>query len=275
MIVNIIDVSGFVYRSFYGLPSMQYNGNEVGAVYGFCNEILKLRKTFPTAMFIAALDSGKKTFRNEIYSEYKSNRPPMPSELASQLPIIREAVEAFGFVRAECVGYEADDIISSYVRKIADCHIPVNIITSDKDLLQLIDSDRQIFVFDPVKQKRIVENNVVEKFGVGPKQVLDILALMGDSSDNIPGVPGIGSKTAALLINKFHTLENLIDNIDTLPKLKKYETLRQNIEMAVLSKKLATLFDGLDVKFEYCQNIPNGLTDFLNKYKFKSLLGKV
>lgn len=275
MIVNIIDVSGFIYRAFYGLPNIIFEGKELGAVYGFCSEMLKLLKKFPHSMFIAAFDSSRKTFRTEIYGEYKANRESMPQELVAQIHLIKEASNAFGFIGMEFPGYEADDIVASCSKKASEKGCGVNIISSDKDLLQLLNPSAQIRVFDPMKKKYISEEDVFEKFGVKPYQILDVLALMGDSSDNIPGVPGIGPKTAAALINKFKTLENLIENVENLPKSQKFNKIRENIDMALISKKLASLYCDLDINFEYRETQPKDLLGFFNRFRFKSLIGRI
>ena len=270
--ICLIDVSGFVYRAFYALPSLTYNGQEVGAVYGFCAAINKITSLFKDSMFIAALDSSKKTFRNEIYSEYKANRKAMPEELFSQLPLIKEACEKFGFKIVEQLGFEADDIIATYSKKLHESR-KVTVISSDKDLMQLL-SLKNVSIYDPMKQKYIKDEDVMKKFGVSPDKVLDVLSLMGDSSDNIPGVPGIGPKTAASLINEYGSLDGIIKNLDSLPKNKKNETLKNEIEKALLSKKLASLKDDMDLDFEYSQTIPNGIDEFLLKFGFKSLVKK-
>lgn len=275
MTVNIIDVSGFIYRAFYGLPSMTFEGTELGAVYGFCSEMLKLRREFPNSMFIAAFDSSRKTFRNEIYCEYKANRKSMPDQLVSQIHLIKEAANAFGFLCSEHPGYEADDIVATYTRKALEKNLRVNIISSDKDLFQLIDMSNNIHVFDPIKNRYINEDDVEKKFGVKPHQILDVLSLMGDSSDNIPGVPGIGPKTAAMLISEFETLENLIETIHKLPTSKKFDKVRKNIDKALMSKKLASLYSDINVDFEYQETKHKDLLGFFNRFKFKSLMGKI
>ncbi len=266
--INLIDVSGFIYRAFYALPSLTYQRKEVGALYGFCTAMRKITNLFPNSMFIAALDSGKKTFRNEIYSEYKANRKAMPEELVSQISFIKEACEKFGFFISSKSGYEADDIIASYVSKIKGHKI--NIISSDKDLMQLMNDT--VSIYDPMKQKYITEEDVLKKFGVKHQKILDVLSLMGDSSDNIPGIPGIGPKTAAELINKYGSLENLINHLDELPKNKRNEILKQEIDKAILSKKLIKLKSNLDIDFEYKISKVENLEDFFKKFGFKRLL---
>ena len=268
MVVHLVDVSGFIYRAFYGLPSLIYKGQEVGALYGFCSAMQKIVAMFPHSMFISALDCGKKTFRTEIYSEYKATRKAMPDELVNQIPLIKEACDKFGFFKVEKPGFEADDIIATYAKKINEQN--VNIISSDKDLMQLM-NDR-ITIYDPMKRKYITKEDVIKKFGVTPDKVLDVLSLMGDASDNVPGVPGIGSKTASALINEYGSLDNLIANINSLPKSKRNDILKSEIDKAVLSRKLIRLRDDLDLEYEFKVSEPKGLNEFLLSYGFKSLI---
>jgi DNA polymerase-1 len=275
VIVNIIDVSGVIYRSFYGFPNLIYNDQELGATYGYCKEMLRLSKQFKDSMFIAAFDSSRKTFRNEIYKDYKANRKEMPKELVSQIDIVKEATKAFGFVKAEYPGYEADDIIASYVKVISPLKYTINIISSDKDLMQLLDVENNVNIYDPSKNRYITREDVIEKFGVAPEKMLDLMALVGDSSDNIPGVQGIGPKTASSLINEFGSLENLIANINNLPKSKKFEVLKNNVDKAILSKKLASLCHDIDVQFEYSKRESRNLNEFFQKLNFKSLIDKI
>ncbi|MDR1488422.1 MAG: hypothetical protein LBI26_01620 [Holosporales bacterium] len=275
-IVNLLDISGFIYRVFYAYPSLTYNGLEVGALYGYSRTMLDLIKRFPSAMFIAAFDSARKTFRNEMYSDYKSNRKSMPDALRSQIPLIKEATYHFGFYMVEHSGSEADDIIASYVKKLKGGDFVINVMSSDKDLMQLLDSDNNVNIYDPVKQKTITSQYVFEKFGVNdPKKIADILALSGDASDNIPGCPGIGPKTAASLINEYGNLKNLIDNIEKLPNSKKFDVLRDNVDKVLLSEKLVKLQNDIELNFEYKQNIYNNLIEFFNKFEFDSLIKKV
>jgi len=262
--IHLIDVSGFIYRAYYALPGLTFEGREVGALYGFCSAMQKVTTMFRDSMFIAALDSGKKTFRNEIYKDYKANRKAMPEELVSQIPLIKEACEKFGFYIVEKAGFEADDIIATYAKNIKDHK--VNIISSDKDLTQLL-SDK-ITIYDPMKRKYVTEEDVIKKFGVTHEKVLDVLSLMGDSSDNVPGVPGIGPKTASALINEFGSLDDLISNLDKLPNSKRNETLRAEIDKAILSRNLIRLKDNLDLDYKYEITTPKGLNEFLIKFGF-------
>ena len=268
--INLIDVSGFIYRSFYALPSLTHNGAEVGALYGFCSAMSKITSIFPNTMFVAALDSGKKTFRNEIYKDYKANRKSMPEELISQIPLIKEACEKFGFFVVEKTGFEADDIIATYAKKIKDHKI--NVISSDKDLMQLLSEN--VTLYDPMKQKYITDDDVFKKFGVGPEKVLDVLSLMGDISDNIPGVSGIGPKTAASLINEFGSLNDLINNLDKLSDSKRNGVLKQEIDKALLSRELVKLKDDLDLELNYEVSRSKNLEEFLSKFGFRSLIKK-
>lgn len=268
MVVHLIDVSGFIYRAFYGLPSLIYEGQEVGALYGFCSAMQKIVAMFPKSMFIAAMDCGKKTFRNEIYPEYKATRKAMPEELVAQIPLIKDACDKFGFFKIEKLGFEADDIIATYAKKIREEQ--VNIISSDKDLMQLM-NDRTT-IYDPMKRKYITKEDVIKKFGVPPGQVLDVLSLMGDTSDNIPGISGIGVKTAATLINEYGSLDNLIKNIDSLPKSKRNDILKAEIDKAILSRNLIRLNDDLDLEYEFKVSEPKGLNEFLLYHGFKSLV---
>lgn len=272
MLINIIDVSGFIYRGFYAIPHLTFENQDVGAVYGFCSSMSSIIKQFPNSMFIAALDSGKKTFRNEIYPEYKANRAKMPEELLSQIPLIKEACEKFGFLLAAFPNFEADDVIASYVYFLKDVpNCDINIISSDKDLMQLLQFSN-VKIFDPMKHKYTTEEDVAKKFGVGSKNVLDVLSLMGDSSDNVPGVPGIGPKTAALLINKFGSLDNLLENLSELPASKKFSVLKEEKDKAILSKQLVSLKTDLPVQFEYKENIPNSINEFFLRFGFRSLV---
>jgi DNA polymerase-1 len=266
--IVLIDVSGFIYRAFYALPSLTRNGTEVGALYGFCSAMLKIIAIFPGAMFIAAMDAGKKTFRNDIYPEYKANRKAMPVELLNQIPHIKEACKNLGFFIAEEPGVEADDIIATYTKMSKDTH-EVNIVSSDKDLFQLL--GKNVSIYDPIKQRRITEEDIVKKFGVTSDKILDVLALTGDTSDNIPGIPGIGQKTASVLINKYDSLDELISNLDKLPDSKKNYVLKKEIGKAVLSKKLITLKDDLILDFTYKISTFEKFADFLLKFGFQTL----
>ncbi|MDH3658879.1 MAG: DNA polymerase I, partial [Alphaproteobacteria bacterium] len=236
----LIDGSGYIFRAFFALPSLTDKiGTPVGAVFGFCNMLFKLAQDRPGEQMIVVFDKGSHSFRNEMYAEYKANRDERPEELIPQFPLVRDAATAFGVPVVELEGYEADDIIATYARQAAADGRPVTIVSSDKDLMQLIGNG--IEMFDPMKSKEIGRDEVLEKFGVGPEKVRDVLALAGDSSDNVPGVPGIGVKTAAQLLDQFGDLEGLLAGAETIKQPKRRERLVENAEMARLSYALVGL----------------------------------
>lgn len=271
----LVDGSSFVYRAFYALPQLtDPDGNPVGAVYGFCSMLIALFDKHKSDLFCVALDAGRDTFRKDIYPEYKSNREETPAELKSQFPVLIEACNAFGVPIIEMVGYEADDIIATIATELAKKDYEVRIVASDKDLMQLIDTN--IYLFDPIKSRVIKENEVLEKYGVLPKQMVSLQALMGDSTDNVPGIPGVGPKTAAKLLGKFHSLENIYNEIESVtpPKLK--GKLIQHKELVRISEQLVTLCRTAPIvedfsKFKIDLNVER-TNDFLKKYKFNSLI---
>ena len=231
----LIDGSGYIFRAYYALPplSRKSDGLPTGAVSGFCSMLFKLledaraddSKEKPTH-FAVIFDSARKNFRNEIYKEYKANRSEAPEDLAPQFEYIRKSVKAFNLPSIELLNYEADDLIATYAKQISNLGAKVTVISSDKDLMQLVSKD--IRLFDPMKNKVIGEKEVIEKFGVKPSQVVDVQSLAGDSSDNIPGVPGIGIKTAAELINKYKDLDTLLNKASEIKQNKRRETLLEN-----------------------------------------------
>ena len=244
----LIDGSGYIFRAYYALPPLtrKSDGLPTGAVSGFCSMLFKLledsksdeNKQKPTH-FAVIFDSARKTFRNEIYSEYKANRAEAPDDLAPQFEYIRKSVLAFNLPSVDLANYEADDLIATYVDQILKIGAKVTIVSSDKDLMQLFKKD--VRIFDPMKNKFITKEDVHNKFGVDPTKVIDVQALAGDSSDNVPGVPGIGVKTAAELINKYSNLETLLKCAHEIKQNKRRETLIENKEKAIVSKKLVTL----------------------------------
>ena len=282
----LIDGSGYIFRAYYALPplSRKSDGLPTGAVSGFCSMLFKLleearsddSKNKPTH-FAVIFDSAKKTFRNEIYSDYKVNRSEAPEDLVPQFEYIRKSVEAFNLPSIELLNYEADDLIATYSKKIIEAGSKVTIISSDKDLMQLVSNN--IRLYDPMKSKIIGEKEVKEKFGVKPSQVIDVQSLAGDSSDNIPGVPGIGIKTAAELINKYKNLDNLLKNVSEITQKKRKETLISNKDKALLSKKLVTLKDDVPIKNELneflLKNVDKDkLYNFLREMEFNRLLSQ-
>ena len=260
MTLTIIDTFGFLFRNFYALPPLKSKkGVPTGMLTGFLKFIASLGKEFPTDFIVFSLDSKEKTFRKEIYPQYKENRPEPPEDLQIQLPIAIDLIKEMGFKMIEIPGYESDDIIASLATTAAKQGIKVQIVSQDKDMYQLID-DEKIVIFDPVKKEIIDEKKAIEKFGVHPKDFVNFQALVGDSSDNIPGVKGIGVKTAAKLINKYHTLENIYDHIDEI-KGALQKKLIEGKENAFLSRKLVTLkrdlFDKIDLnEFRYPETNP-------------------
>ena len=271
----LVDGSGYIFRAYYALPplSRKSDGLPTGAVIGFSNMLFKLledsrsddSKNKPTH-FAVIFDSARKNFRNEIYKDYKANRSEAPDDLAPQFEYIRKAVRAFNLPSIEQINYEADDLLATYAKQIIKVGAKVTIISSDKDLMQLVSKD--IRLFDPMKSKVIGNKEVEEKFGVKPEQVIDVQSLAGDSSDNIPGVPGIGIKTASELIKKFKNLENLLNKANTIPQKKRRETLIDNKKSALLSKKLVTLKNDVPVK----EKLENFLIKDVDKEKLYSFL---
>ena len=219
----LIDGSGYIFRAYYALPplSRKSDGMPTGAVNGFCNMLFKLledsksneNKDKPTH-FAVIFDSARKNFRNEIFSDYKANRSDAPDDLIPQFEYIRKSVEAFNLPSIEMINYEADDLIATYVEHVLEIGAKVTIVSSDKDLMQLY--KKSVRIYDPMKNKFINKDDIDKKFGVAPEKIIDVQALAGDSSDNVPGVPGIGVKTAAELINKYGTLENLLKSVHEL-----------------------------------------------------------
>ena len=277
--VILIDGYGFVFRAYHSLPPLtRPDGTPVGAIYGFVNMLLKLQESHKADYIAVMLDSGSKSFRNDIYDDYKANRPPAPEDLIPQFPIIREAIEALNISAVDLKGYEADDLIATYTKRAREQDIDVTIISSDKDLMQLV--DEHVTMYDPMKSKTIGENEVKEKFGVFPNRVLDVLSLMGDASDNVPGVPGIGPKTAALLIDEYGTLEDVLENADKVKQNKRRESLQTYKDDALLSKKLITLCEDVPIdvaieQFATKKIDAEKLLSFLQEQGFKSLVSRI
>ena len=283
----LVDGSGYIFRAYYALPplSRKSDGLPTGAVSGFCSMLFKLLEDIRAddsknkpSHFAVIFDSARKNFRNEIYSEYKANRTEAPDDLAPQFEYIRKSVDAFNLPSIELLNYEADDLIATYSKKITEAGAKVTVISSDKDLMQLV--SKKIRLFDPMKSKVIGEKEVLEKFGVKPDQVIDVQSLAGDSSDNIPGVPGIGIKTASELINKYKTLDNLLNKASEITQNKRRETLIANKDKALLSKKLVTLKDNVPVKnnlkeFLIKEIDKDKLYTFLREMEFNRLLSQV
>ena len=282
----LIDGSGYIFRAYYALPplSRKSDGLPTGAVSGFCSMLFKLLEDSrsddsihkPTH-FAVIFDSARKNFRNEIYSDYKANRSEAPDDLVPQFEYIRKSVKAFNLPSIELINYEADDLIATYSKQIIEAGAKVTVISSDKDLMQLV-SDR-VRLYDPMKSKVLGEKDVIEKFGVKPNQVIDVQSLAGDSADNVPGVPGIGIKTASELINKYKTLDTLLKKADEIPQNKRRETLLANKDKALLSRKLVTLKNDVPVKDDLNSFIlkevkKENLYNFLREMEFNRLLSR-
>ncbi len=280
----LIDGSGYIFRAYYALPPLtrKSDGLPVGAVSGFCNMLFKLLEDSKSddnlekpTHFAVIFDSARKNFRNEIYSEYKGNRSDAPDDLIPQFEFIRQSVKAFNLPSIELINYEADDLIATYVEKILDFGAKVTIVSSDKDLMQLY--KKGVRIYDPMKNKFINQDDVQNKFGVTPEKVIDVQSLAGDSTDNVPGVPGIGIKTAAELINQYGTLENLLKNASKIKQNKRRETLINNKDEAIISKKLVTLKKDVPVKNKIEEFVlksvnQDKLYTFLREMEFNRLL---
>ena len=280
----LIDGSGYLFRAYHALPPLtrKSDGLPTGAVSGYCNMLWKLledmKSDAPTHLAVI-FDASEKTFRNELYKEYKAHRPPAPEDLIPQFPLVREATRAFGVSCVEMKGFEADDLIATYARLARESGARCTIISSDKDLMQLV-VDGKVELLDTMKNKRIASAEVMEKFGVGPDKVIHVQALAGDSSDNIPGVRGIGIKTAAELINEYGDVENLLKNAQQIKQNKRRETLIENAENARISLRLVTLEDKVPLKekpdeFAVHEPNPQDLIAFLKAMEFGSITKRV
>lgn len=277
--IALIDGYGFVFRAYHSLPPLtRGDGTPVGAVYGFTNMLIKLLASLDVSHVAMVFDAGSKTFRNDMYPEYKANRPPCPEDLKPQFPIVREAAESLNLAILEKSGVEADDIIATLAKQYSAKDYEVLVISSDKDLMQLVDD--KVTMYDAMKSKMIGIKEVEEKFSVKPDRVLDVLSLMGDASDNVPGVRGIGPKTAAELINEYGDLEAIFQNLDKIKQKKRKEYLENGYDNAILSKKLITLKEDVEIGFTEddlaIKNIdPEKLINFLNDQGFRSLMQRV
>jgi DNA polymerase I len=282
--VFLVDGSGYIFRAYHALPpiSRKSDGLQLNAVFGFCNMLWKLLRDMkpedkPTHLAVV-FDLSERTFRTEMYPEYKAHRPEPPDDLRPQFGLIREAVHAFDLPCLEQKGFEADDLIATYVRQACEAGATSTIVSSDKDLMQLV-NDR-VVMFDTMKDKKIGRAEVIEKFGVPPDKVIEVQALIGDSTDNVPGVPGIGVKTAAQLIGEYGDLETLLARAGEIKQDKRRQTLIDNAEQARLSKKLVTLDDHvkLDVPIgDLAVHEPDHrrLIAFLKAMEFSSLTRRV
>tara|TARA_B100000700_G_scaffold331684_1_gene467031 strand:+ start:3546 stop:6290 length:2745 start_codon:yes stop_codon:yes gene_type:complete len=245
--VFLIDGFGFLFRAYYAMPPLnRADGTPVNAVLGFTNMLWSMIRDNDADHIAVCFDSGRKTFRNDIFPDYKANRDEPPEDLIPQFSLVKEAVEAFNITSVELENFEADDLIATYTRIARESGAKVTIVSSDKDLMQLV-SGNDVVILDHFKSKMIGEDGVFEKFGVFPDKVIDVQALAGDSSDNVPGVPGIGIKTAALLINEYGDLETLLKKTDEIKQPKRRQSLKDNSDLAFISRDLVTLRDDAPV----------------------------
>ncbi|HAO41096.1 MAG TPA: DNA polymerase I, partial [Afipia sp.] len=282
--VFLVDGSGYIFRAYHALPPLnrKSDGLQVNAVLGFCNMLWKLMRDMPPdnrpTHLAIIFDKSEVTFRNELYPEYKAQRAPAPDDLIPQFALIREAVRAFDLPCLEQSGYEADDLIATYVREACERGATATIVSSDKDLMQLVTDC--VSMYDTMKDRRIGIPEVIEKFGVPPEKVVEVQALAGDSVDNVPGVPGIGIKTAAQLINEYGDLETLLKRAPEIKQPKRRETLIENADKARISKKLVQLDDRvkLDVPLDdLAVHEPDSrkLIAFLKAMEFSTLTRRV
>lgn len=273
--VCLVDGSGYIFRAFYALPPMTNPaGLPVNAVYGFTNMFLKLTSQIKCDYSLVLFDAKRKNFRNEIFPDYKGTRKEIPEDLIPQFELIHNAVSALNLNYLEMDGFEADDLIATYAAEALKKGYEVVIVSGDKDLMQLIRPGVEFY--DPMKDKFFTPEDVKEKFGVYPEQVADVQALSGDSIDNVPGVPGIGPKTAAELVNQFGSLEGVLEHAGEIKQNKRRETLLANLDNARISKQLVQLKNDVPVEHdleEYgCRNPElTTLLHFVDEHGFKSL----
>ncbi len=274
----LVDGSGYLFRAYHALPPMtRPDGTPINAVYGFSRMLVQLLDDPEVDHIAMILDAGRTTFRNKIYDKYKANRPEPPEDLIPQFPLIREAAKAFNVTVCELEGYEADDLIATYARMTVEAGGTCTIISSDKDLMQLIRPG--VDMMDPIKQKKLGPEAVFEKFGVTPDKVVDVQALAGDSTDNVPGAPGIGIKTAAQLITEYGDLETLLKRAGEIKQPKRRESLQQNAGLIRISKQLVQLTDQVPTPaepetFDKRPPDPNVLLPWLEQQGFKSLIAR-
>jgi DNA polymerase I len=279
----LVDGSGYIFRAYHRLPPLtNIRGEPVGAVYGYTTMLWKLAEALhkadgPTHMAVI-LDKSSKTFRNDLYDKYKAQRPPPPEDLVPQFPMIRDATRAFSLPCIETEGLEADDIIACYAKAALAKGWAVTVVSSDKDLMQLIQPGLDLY--DTMNNRRINAPEVLEKFGVGPEQLGDVLSLMGDSVDNVPGVPGVGPKTAAKLIVEHGDLEAVLAAAPAMKPGKLRDNLIEHAEMARLSRVLVTLKDDCDLPEPLDDLLLKGIPEdplraFLEHHGFRSLLTKL
>lgn len=277
--VFLIDGSGFIFRAYHALPPLnRRDGTPTNAVFGFCNMLLKLIEDTDAEYVAVIFDAGRKTFRNDLYPEYKAHRPDPPEDLIPQFALIRDAVRAFNVACVELPGFEADDLIASYAKTAAADGADVTILSSDKDLMQLVGGS--VTMQDPIKGTRIGPKEVEERFGVPPEKVIDVQSLAGDSVDNVPGVPGIGVKTAAELIKIYGDLDNLLKHAAEIKQPKRRESLIAFADQARLSRDLVRLKNDVPLPEpieKFAKHAPQAeqVAAFLREMEFTKLLARV
>jgi len=273
----IIDAYGFIFRAYHAQKELKTSsGFPVNAIYGFTSMLMKVLSDFNPKYLVAVFDGGGKNFRHDMFPDYKANRPSAPEDLKIQFPIAREVVDILGIKHVERYGFEADDLIATIASKYKDRVGQIVIISSDKDLMQLIDD--KVCFYDALKQKYIKSDDVVEKFGVLPVEVLDYLAIVGDSSDNIPGVKGLGPKAAVELIKEYGNIDSILLNLDNIKPDRRRNLIIENRENAILSRDLASLKRDVEIlDMDFLHNIPDDskLVQFLKKYEFNSLVPRM
>ena len=276
--VFLVDGSGYIFRAYHALPPMnRRDGTPTNAVFGFCNMLMKLLEDTEADYLAVIFDAARRTFRNDIYPDYKANRPDAPEDLVPQFELIREATRAFNVPCLEMEGYEADDLIATYAREAEALGAEVTILSSDKDMMQLVTDG--IHMMDPMRNRHIGADEVREKFGVGPDKVIDVQALAGDSSDNVPGVPGIGVKTAAELINTYGDLDQVLARASEIKQPKRRENLIAFADQARISRDLVRLKDDVPVteplsSFGLRPPDPETLVEFLRAQDFARLTAR-
>src|SRR3954471_22942319 len=282
--VFLVDGSGYIFRAYHALPPLnrKSDGLQVNAVLGFCNMLWKLLRDMPEdnrpTHLAIVFDKSEVTFRNKLYPDYKAHRPPAPDDLIPQFPLIRQAVRAFDLPCLEQAGFEADDLIATYVRTACERGASATIVSSDKDLMQLVTDC--VTMYDTMKDRRLGIAEVIEKFGVPPEKVVEVQALAGDSTDNVPGVPGIGIKTAAQLIVEYGDLETLLLRAGEIKQPKRREALIEHAEKARISRQLVLLDDKVDLDVpldELAVHEPDArkLIAFLKAMEFSTLTRRV
>src|SRR6478736_3442463 len=282
--VFLVDGSSYIFRAYHALPPLtrKSDGLQVNAVLGFCNMLWKLLRDMPPdnrpTHLAIVFDKSEITFRNKLYPDYKAHRPPAPDDLIPQFALIREAVRAFDLPCLEQAGFEADDLIATYAREAGEHGATTTIVSSDKDLMQLVTD--KVTMFDTMKDRRIGISEVIEKFGVPPEKVVEVQALAGDSTDNVPGVPGIGVKTAAQLIVEYGDLETLLFRAGEIKQPKRREALIENAEKARISRQLVLLDDKVELEVPLDELAvhepdPRKLIAFLKAIEFSTLTRRV